>query len=226
VASGADPVLFDRASSYTGVMIDDLVIHGVSEPYRMFTSRAEFRIKLRADNADDRLTPLGIELGMVGQDRRAAFEKRAVARETVRSLLDATATTQEVRSAGGDVSDQGQRLSLREWLRFPGVTQQVVQRLEPALADQPGDVVEAVVTDARYDIYLQRAEAEVARMRTDEAVVIPGGFTFAAVPGLSREMAERLERAGPETLGQASRVRGITPAALTALVAALRKKAA
>jgi tRNA uridine 5-carboxymethylaminomethyl modification enzyme len=225
-AGGAEPVRLDRASSYAGVMIDDLVTHGVSEPYRMFTSRAEFRIRLRADNADERLTPLGLEIGLVRADRSAAFASRQQARQRVASLLDAMRTTQEVRAAGGDVSDQGQRLTLREWLRFPGVSREVAARLLPELRDHPADVVEAVFTDARYEVYLRRAEADVERMRSDEAVAIPAGFSFGSVPGLSREMAERLERAGPDSLGQAARVRGITPAALTALVAALRKKAA
>jgi tRNA uridine 5-carboxymethylaminomethyl modification enzyme len=225
-AGGLAPVVFDRATSYTGVLIDDLVTHGVSEPYRMFTSRAEFRIRLRADNADERLTPLGIDLGIVRSRRRDAFLARRAMRRQVEAIFGTSVTTHQVRAAGGEVSDQGQRLPLREWLRFPGVNRAVVERLAPDLKDLPADVVEAVVTDARYYVYLQRAEAEVQSLRADEAVAIPSAFAFSTVPGLSREMAERLEQARPETLGQASRVRGISPAALTALVAALRKKAA
>jgi len=223
-ASGAAPLILDRASSYTGVMIDDLVTHGVSEPYRMFTSRAEFRLRLRADNADQRLTPPGLRLGLVGRERAALFNRRSEALEAATALLKGrTATTPELRAAGAEVAEQGQRLSLFDWLRFPGVSMDQMARLAPGLAAFPAELLASVETDARYAVYLARAEAEVAQMGRDEAVAIPPGFAFEAVPGLSREMAERLAAATPETLGQAARVRGISPAALTALMAALRK---
>jgi tRNA uridine 5-carboxymethylaminomethyl modification enzyme len=225
-AGGQDPILLDRASSYLGVMVDDLVTHGVSEPYRMFTSRAEYRIRLRADNADQRLTPLGLELGLVRSERERLFRGRQARLDALSRLLDErTATTQEVRGAGGEVSDQGQRLALKEWLRFPGVSMTHLARLAPEIGDFADSIRETVETDARYAVYVARAEAEMEALARDEATRIPAGFDFAAVPGLSREMAERMAAAAPESLGQAGRVRGVTPAAMTALVAALRKNA-
>ena len=218
-------VLLDRADSYTGVMIDDLTTHGVSEPYRMFTSRAEFRLRLRADNAGDRLTPLGLRLGCVRAERAAHHAARQAALARARALLATPVTTQAMQAAGAPVANHGQRLPLGDWLRFPGVGLDHLVALAPALRDIPPAVLETVATDARYAVYLARAEAELDALRADEAVAIPPGFRFAGVPGLSTEMAERLAAAAPETLGQAGRVRGITPAALTALVAALRRPA-
>ena len=225
-AAGSPPVVLDRASSYTGVMIDDLVTHGVSEPYRMFTSRAEWRLRLRADNADRRLTPLGLRLGCVGAERAAAFRRREEALARVEAVLSGrTATTQALRTAGASLPGQGQRLSLGEWLRFPGVDWSHLVRLAPELAEVPPDVAETAAIDARYAVYLARQEAELAAMRAEEALSVPPDLDFRAVPGLSAEMVERLEAARPESLGQAGRVRGITPAALIALAAHLRRAA-
>ncbi len=225
-ASGLSPLILDRATSYTGVMIDDLVTHGVSEPYRMFTSRAEYRLRLRADNADRRLTPLGLAIGCIGAERRTSFEARAHAITRLEARLrQETATTHALREVGAPLASQGQRLSLAEWLRFPDVSWTHLVRLKPDLGAFPADVALTVATDARYATYLARQEAELAAMRADEALAIPDSLDFAAVPGLSTEMAERLARARPETLGQAGRVRGISPAALTALVAHLRRAA-
>ncbi len=217
------PLVLDRAGSYTGVMIDDLVTHGVSEPYRMFTSRAEFRLRLRADNAGDRLTPVGLRLGCIGAERARHQAARSEALAELGRLLETRATMRDLQAAGAEVSDQGQRLTLREWLRFPGVTMAHLARIAPAIAAFPAAVRETAESDARYAVYLARAEAELEALAADEAVPIPPGFRFAGVPGLSTEMAERLAMASPETLGQAARVRGVTPAALTALVAALRR---
>lgn len=209
----------DRAESYIGVMVDDLVTHGVSEPYRMFTSRAEYRLRLRADNSDLRLTGRGLALGCVGPARRAHFEARAGA---VAGLAQALKARKVPAAAIPEVKGDGMARSLWDWARFPGVDWAILQRVAPDLQAE-ASVVETVLTDAQYAVYLERQEADVARMRADEALIVPRGTIFRDIPGLSNEMAERLQAAQPETLGQASRVRGVTPAALTALVAWLRK---
>lgn len=212
----------DRAESYIGVMIDDLVTHGISEPYRMFTSRAEYRLRLRADNSDLRLTGKGLALGCVGAERALLFADRLKA---VRALTDELKGRKVPASAIPEVKGDGLERTLWDWARFPGVDWRVVQRVAPGLSFRP-DVVETVLTDAAYAVYLDRQEADVDRMRRDEATTVPRGTNFSDIPGLSGEMAERLQAAQPETLGQASRVRGVTPAAVTALLAWLRKSAA
>jgi tRNA uridine 5-carboxymethylaminomethyl modification enzyme len=225
-AAGSPPLILDRASSYIGVMIDDLVTHGVTEPYRMFTSRAEYRLRLRADNADRRLTPLGQAIGCVGEERRRHFERRAAAIADAEAVLAReTATTHELRGVGAALSGQGQRLALADWLRFPDVSWEHLVRLRAELAAIPDDVVETVVTDARYATYLARQQAELEAMRAEDQLAIPADVDFARVPGLSAEMAERFAAARPESLGQAGRVRGVTPSALTALAAHLRRAA-
>ena len=210
----------DRASSYIGVMVDDLVTHGVSEPYRMFTSRAEFRLRLRADNSDLRLTPLGLQLGCVGNERAEQFQLR---QNSVNELTAALKVTRAPAAAIPEVKGDGMARSLWDWARFPGVDWTILQRVAPQLA-APQGVVETVLTDASYAVYLDRQEQEVSRVRQDEAVIVPRGTIFRDIPGLSNEMAERLQTAQPETLGQAARVRGVTPAAVTALLAWIRKQ--
>jgi len=213
----------DRTSSYTGVMIDDLVTHGVSEPYRMFTSRAEFRIRLRADNADLRLTGTGEKLGCIGAERSRHFADRLAAIDGFTCLLGEVAGSAEISAVVPDVRNDGQSRSLFEWARFPGVDFEALKRLRPQIAAF-APVAETVLTDARYAVYLARQEAEVERFRYDEAIDVPRGTCFAEVPGLSNEMAEKLAAASPATIGQAARVRGVTPAALTALLAYVRKQ--
>nr|WP_328799513.1 tRNA uridine-5-carboxymethylaminomethyl(34) synthesis enzyme MnmG [Sandaracinobacteroides hominis] len=209
----------DRASSYIGVMVDDLVTHGVSEPYRMFTSRAEFRLRLRADNSDLRLTGQGLELGCIGAERAAHFARR---RAEVERLTAELKSRKVAASLLPEVKGDGLARTLWDWARFPGVDWAVIQRVAPDLV-AAADIAETVMTDAEYAVYLERQEAEVARMRSDEGVIVPRGTIFRDIPGLSNEMAERLSAAQPETLGQAARVRGVTPAAVTALLAHLRK---
>ncbi|MFN3371148.1 MAG: tRNA uridine-5-carboxymethylaminomethyl(34) synthesis enzyme MnmG [Sphingomonadaceae bacterium] len=209
----------DRAASYIGVLVDDLVTHGVSEPYRMFTSRAEFRLRLRADNADLRLTPEGLALGCVGAERRHTFEAK---RARLANLSAALRQRRAPASALPEVKSDGQARSLWDWARYPGFNSATLRRLAPDL-EASDELLDQLLTDARYDAYLRRQEAEVERLRADEAVIVPRGTNFAAIPGLSAEMAERLAAAQPETLGQAARVRGVTSAAVTALLAHLRK---
>jgi tRNA uridine 5-carboxymethylaminomethyl modification enzyme len=209
----------DRTTSYIGVMVDDLVTHGVSEPYRMFTSRAEYRLRLRADNADLRLTPTGVALGCVGSERALHAARRRAAIEATAALLRATRAPA---SAFPGLASDGQARSLWEWARYPGVDTSSIARAAPRARLDPA-VLESVLTDARYAVYLDRQEAELARAALDAAIIVPRGTCFAAIPGLSTEMAERLSIAKPDTLGQAARVRGVTPAAITALLVWLRK---
>ncbi len=212
----------DRTTSYIGVMIDDLVTHGVSEPYRMFTSRAEFRLRLRADNSDLRLTGTGLALGCIGPTRTAHFRSRSA---DVEALTTQLKSRQVPAAAFPDVRSDGAARPLWDWCRFPGVDWDMVTRVAPELVAWER-VAETVLTDARYAVYVDRQEGDIVRLRRDEAVIVPRGTNFFLVPGLSREMAERLQAAGPLTLGQAGRVRGISPAAITALLAWIRRQAA
>ena len=225
-AAGLAEATFDRASSYLGVMIDDLVMQGVSEPYRMFTSRAEFRLRLRADNAGERLTGLGIELGLVGPDRAALHVERRAEQVEARAMLDAAhATPTTMVAAGISVRQDGVMRSAFDWLRFAGVDWAAALRVWPDLAAIADDVAASVATDASYAFYLERQDADVARFRRDEALSLPTSLDFAGVGGLSAEMRERLAAARPATIGAAARLPGITPAALTALYAHVRRAA-
>ena len=225
-ATGRPPVSFDRSESYIGVMVDDLVLQGVTEPYRMLTARAEYRLRLRADNAEARLTPRAIAAGCVSAPRRAAFERRREARATVENLLSAVRTGVELRAAGIQIQDDGRRRPLAEWLRFPELDAVALLRLEPALGSGGRRALDEAVEDHRYAPYVERQQAEVARLRSDENVRLPRDLDYRSVPGLSNEMVERLEAARPETLGAARRLRGITPAALAAILVHSRRRAA
>ncbi|MEZ0496296.1 tRNA uridine-5-carboxymethylaminomethyl(34) synthesis enzyme MnmG [Sphingomonas sp. IW22] len=221
-ALGRAPVTFDRANSYIGVMVDDLVLQGVTEPYRMLTARAEHRLRLRANNAETRLTPMAIELGCAGEARCRRFEQRSIARAEIEAAFDTRMTPHAVRALGFDVAMDGVRRSVREWLRFPNV---VAHRLTDTDGFDPEVLAEAV-EDSHYAPYLERQDSEVAMMKGDTDVRLPASLDYAAVPGLSSEMVERLGAAGPATLAEAGRIRGITPAALTAILLHLRKLAA
>ena len=223
-ACDLEPCVLDRASSYTGVMIDDLVLQGVTEPYRMLTARAEFRLSLRADNAETRLGETAARLGCLGSERMAHQRRRAGERSHVRQLLAVERTASDLARMGAQVAQDGSRRTLYDWLRMPSVTLGVVA---PDVFTVAGDaVLNEIVEDARYAPYLERQAEEVTRMRREEAVPLPDGLDYAAIPGLSNEMIDRLTVAQPASLGAASRVRGVTPAALSAIYLYAQRRAA
>lgn len=223
-ACGHDPVILGRDQAYIGVMIDDLVTRGVTEPYRMFTSRAEYRLNLRADNADLRLTGLGVEIGVVGTARAAAFEaKRAAVTEAQAFARDIRLTPNEAQALGVAVNADGQRRSLRDLLAYPGVNLTRFEGRWPEIAEWSTTVREQVEIDAGYAGYLDRQAADAEALRRDEGLTLPAGLDYAAIGGLSNEVREKLERVRPQTLGQAGRIEGMTPGALTALLAHVRR---
>ena len=228
---GREPAALDRANSYMAVMIDDLTLHGVSEPYRMLTARAEYRLRLRANNATTRLTPLGLAAGCIGAERADWFKAREAARAGLDRALDASATSNELALAGLPVRADTGRLPLREWLRFGGVdlpalSPWVDAEVLAAAHAADSQLVEEVAEDAAYAPYLARQDSELRDLRAAEALPLGDDFPYAAIPGLSREMVERLSRARPATLAAAGRVPGITPAALAALLVHARRRAA
>ena len=224
-ASGVpDPLMLDRSQAYIGVMIDDLTTRGVTEPYRMFTSRAEYRLTLRADNADQRLTDLGVEAGLVGAKRaRAWADKRASLAEARAAVDTLSLTPTEARRAGLAVNQDGKRRSALELLAYPSTRFSDVENVWPQLAGFSEAVKAQIEIDAVYHGYLDRQEADILAFRRDEGVRIPPGFDYAAVGGLSNEARQKLEAVQPATLGQAGRIEGVTPGALTALLAYLKR---
>jgi tRNA uridine 5-carboxymethylaminomethyl modification enzyme len=217
-------LLLDRAESYIGVMIDDLILQGVTEPYRMLTARAEFRLALRADNASTRLTPRGIEVGMVTAERAAWFRRREADRRQAESSLRHAVRADAM--LGAERGRDGTVRSLAEWCRFNEVGHADILAHAPLLATLDPELVEEVLEDARYAPYLERQSAAVRDLRANDAIDIPADFDFGGIGGLSAEMVERLSTARPETLGAAARVRGVTPAALAALLVGLKRRAA
>jgi tRNA uridine 5-carboxymethylaminomethyl modification enzyme len=223
-ARGLGPISFSRSDSYIGVMIDDLVSRGVTEPYRMFTSRAEFRLSLRIDNADRRLTAFGREAGLVGDGRWAAWNKKRerldVSRETLERL---TATPAKANAAGISVNQDGRFRAAFDLLSYPDANWDKLTLIWPELAEMDEGTREQLTVDAKYHQYIARQAADAAALKRDENIAIPAGFDFTTVGSLSNEVREKLIAERPKTLAQAARIEGITPGALTALLAALKK---
>jgi tRNA uridine 5-carboxymethylaminomethyl modification enzyme len=225
-AAGSAPLIFDRTESYIGVMVDDLTLHGVTEPYRMLTARAEYRLRLRADNAGTRLTCKAITAGAVGRARAAYHAAREAQRRDAMRLLEVSVAGDMLRSVGAAVVGDGVRRSLFDWLRFAEVGQAQLLALAPELAALDCDVIDEIVHDGRYAPYLARQEQEISRLRADDAVDLSRLDDYRSIGGLSNEMVERLDRARPATLAAAARVRGVTPAALAAILVHARRRAA
>jgi tRNA uridine 5-carboxymethylaminomethyl modification enzyme len=224
-AGGKAPVILDRACAYIGVMIDDLVTRGVSEPYRMFTSRAEYRLSLRADNADQRLTDIGVRAGCVGSDRKHAFAGKLAALDQTRARMQAlTLTPNEAQKHGIAIRLDGVRRNALELLSLPEVDFPVVTRVWPALAELDPRVLEQLQIDAQYRGYLDRQDADILAFRRDEGLSLPVDFDYGVIYGLSTEIRQKLDRIRPTTLGQAARIDGVTPAALTLVLAHVRAK--
>ena len=224
-AAGKAPFVVDRSEGYIGVMIDDLITRGITEPYRMFTSRAEYRLSLRADNADQRLTPLGIAIGCVSTTRKEAFEDKMARIATARELLTRlTVTPSEAQKKGLPVNQDGIRRSAFDLLSYPNVTFEGLTDIWPELKDIDPAIAEQVATDALYAVYLDRQMADIEALKRDEALSIPDGFDYEAIIGLSNEVRQKLIDIRPATLGQASRMDGMTPAALTLILSHLKRQ--
>ena len=223
-AGGGGDITFDRAEGYLAVMIDDLVTRGVTEPYRMFTSRAEYRLTLRADNADQRLTARGIALGCVGASRRSRHASKMAALEAARDFARSVSLTpNEADRHGLALNKDGQRRSAFDLLSHPNIGIADLAKIWPRFADLPPKIAEQVEIDAKYDVYLSRQAADIAAYRRDESLELPDGLDYSQLSGLSNEVRQKLNAMRPRTIGQAARMDGITPAALTLLVAHLKR---
>ena len=225
-AGGGDKIVFDRAEAYIGVMVDDLVSRGITEPYRMFTSRAEYRLALRADNADQRLTGKGIALGCVGAVRREVFQAKAKALAEARDFARSVSISPtEAARHGLQLKKDGHRRTAFELLSYPDTGLAAISRIWPELGALAPAVADQLEIDAKYDVYLNRQAADIASYRKDEALGLPDDLDYSAIHGLSNEVRHKLTTHRPRTIGHAGRLEGITPAALTLLVAYLRRGA-
>jgi tRNA uridine 5-carboxymethylaminomethyl modification enzyme len=224
-AGGGGPITFDRAEGYLAVMIDDLVTRGVTEPYRMFTSRAEYRLTLRADNADQRLTDKGIALGCVGAARRRRYGEKMAALASAREFAQSVSLTpNEGGRHGLALNKDGQRRSAFELLSHPHIGVVELSRIWPRFGELAPKIAEQLEIDAKYDVYLSRQAADIASYRRDESLELPDGLDYAQLRGLSNEARQKLQASRPRSIGQAARLDGITPAALTLLVAHLKRR--
>lgn len=231
---GREKPAIDRANSYMAVMIDDLILQGVTEPYRMLTARAEYRLRLRANNASDRLTQLAMDAGCVGEERASWFSKRAEQKYSILTDLEKIASSSDLIAAGCAVKADGMKQSLFEWLRLPHISLSELMPLVPretdiggdndALRAIAGDLLQEIEEDAHYAPYLQRQDAELRDVRANDRIRLRSDMDYSVITGLSREMVERLNAAQPANLGEASRVRGITPAALSAILVYARRE--
>ncbi|MAA83215.1 MAG: tRNA uridine-5-carboxymethylaminomethyl(34) synthesis enzyme MnmG [Hyphomonas sp.] len=222
---GKDPIILDRAEAYIGVLIDDLVTRGVTEPYRMFTSRAEYRLALRADNADQRLTEKGIAAGCVGSDRADVFHVKHRALESARQLLKTlTLSPAKAAQAGWAVNQDGRVRTAWEYLSYKDIDLNALSAVWPEVSDISEEIGTQVEIEALYSSYLERQAEDVAALRRDEDLMIPADLDYSGIGGLSNEVRQKLESVRPSTLGQAGRIEGVTPGALTALLGYVKRR--
>jgi len=213
------PFILDRSEAYIGVLLDDLTTRGAPEPYRMFTSRAEYRLWLRADNADQRLTPRGLDVGCVGAEREKIWLKKAAALEAVRVMVKSlNATPNELQKYDVHINMDGQRRTAFDLLRYPNLGWDDICQIWPELVGFEPEIIEQIEIDALYAGYLERHEADIAAFKKDEALALPEDLDYAAIGSLSNEICQKLEQAKPATLGAASRIPGVTPAAIVSLL--------
>ena len=224
LAGGGAPIIFDRAEAYIGVMIDDLTTRGVTEPYRMFTSRAEYRLQLRADNADQRLTTKGLAIGCIGAERSSFHARKSAALDDARVFARSVSLTpKEAAKHGLSLNQDGQRRTAFELLSYPSIAMADLARIWPRFGELAPKIAEQIEIDAKYEVYLSRQAADVAAYRRDESFALPEDLDYEALPGLSNEIRQKLLTQKPRTIGHAGKIDGVTPAALTLLVAHVKR---